>query len=671
MQRINNDSIVIQPSSLYAAETGSAFALLDDCDASPQSPRSRLYTDWQASLVCTDATHLAQWQAQLHEALEAGLHAVLVADYEWGMQLQGLERPVLAAGRAADSVRVELFASLQRLDQAGVVAWLDAQVQGLAWPEAGLIDWHSAVSETQFAKAIDEVHAAIEAGDTYQVNYTFAWQGRSYGSPLALYRALRQRQPAQYGALIRLPTQVDAQAQRWILSHSPELFIQVQRGQITARPMKGTAAVGTNDADTAAVAQWLHADPKNRAENVMIVDLLRNDLGAVAQVGSVQVRDLFAVQRNGRVLGMTSTVEAQLRPEVGLREVLQATFPCGSITGAPKRKTMQWIAQIEGTPTDQVGRKIAHHRGVYTGAIGWLERAEGVQAAASQLNYCLSVPIRTLLLDVAAPKPAEPAAKPGHAVQFSVGAGIVWDSEAAQEWRECQLKASFAVQDTAGFELFETMRLPVGSQWPAMWDWHLERLLGSAKVLGFAHDRQAMAAQLQHYLQQHIPAASTGDWRVRMALRGNGSLIISHGQLAPVSVAEDGTVGVVLAQAQCATPAWLRLHKTTLRSDYDAAMKVAEAAGAFDCLFFNEQDHLTEGARSNVFVKLDADPSSPWCTPPLSDGALPGVMRRAMLARTDWQALERSITRAEVLGAHQLIVCNALRGALPARLWRS
>lgn len=676
-----------QSCTFFAATTGPAFALLDDSEAAPHNPTSRLYTGWQASLVCADPATLPDWQAQLQAALAAGWHAVLVADYEWGLHLQGVAQPAAPA-----CLRVELFDSLQLLAKPAVDAWLDAQVQSLDWPEAGLLDWHSSVNEAQFAAAIEAVHAAIEAGDTYQINYTFAWHGRSYGSPLALFRTLRMRQPAQYGALIRLPEQAAQQA--WIVSHSPELFLRVRAGDITARPMKGTAPVQATEAQTAAMAQWLHSDPKNRAENVMIVDLLRNDLGAVAQVGSVHVSELFAVQRNGQVLGMTSTVQAKLRPDAGLAKVLSATFPCGSITGAPKRKTMELIAQIEGVPSQQAhGQDVAHaphhvvhRRGVYTGAIGWVDRAEpgetGGQeraaiapfeepAPALALNYCLSVPIRTLLIDVPLQAEATSLPKPGHAVQLSVGAGIVWDSEASQEWRECQLKARFALENTAGFELFETMHLPAGAAEPAYWDWHVERLLNSAKMLGFQHDWRAWRAQARSYLQQHIEPQAVGDWRVRMALRSDGALSFSHGLLAPVPVDADGCVGVLLADRICHTPVWLRQHKTSLRSDYDAAMRMAEAEGAFDSLFFNEQGHLTEGARSNVFVKLTADPAAPWWTPPLSDGALPGVMRRVLLESGQWNTQERSLTRNDLLGAHALVVCNALRGALRARLWRS
>ncbi|THT98725.1 chloride transporter [Lampropedia puyangensis] len=688
---------------IFAAETGEAFVLLDDCDATVERPASRLYTHWHSSLVCTDADDLQAWQTRVQQALASGLHAVLLADYEWGMQLQGLvpggcqishaRTPSVSA--PVPSLRVELFASMQRMDRTAVKEWLDAQVATLAWPDAGLFDWQSQVNQAEFTQAIDEIHAAIERGDTYQINYTFAFHGRSYGSPLALYRHLRQRQPAQFGALMRLPV-AQAGYQPWVLSLSPELFIQVNDGNIVAKPMKGTTAVQATVAQTEQAAQWLHNDPKNRAENVMIVDLLRNDLGAVAQTGSVQVRDLFAVQRNGQVLGMTSTVQARLRPEAGLAEVLRASFPCGSITGAPKRKTMELIACIEGAPTSSMPidgtqsygaqcheahgvlmTRDAHQRRLYTGAIGWVEASSIhellVQEPANEaatLNYCLSVPIRTLQLDVALELPARvlPPAAMGHAVQFSVGAGIVWDSQAEQEWQECHLKAGFALHDTTGFELFETMRVSAGASCPAYWERHVARLASSALALGFAHDRPRWQSQLQTYIEEHFDAHATGDWRLRMALRSDGQLAFTHGLLQPLMLSGDGSVAVILAHAACHTPAWLRQFKTSLRSDYDRAMKAAEAVGAFDALFFNRQGYLTEGARSNVLVKLDADPHAPWYTPPLAEGVLPGVMRSVLLDSGEWNIQERSLTKAQVLGAADIVVCNALRGALHARL---
>ncbi|MDO4723191.1 MAG: bifunctional anthranilate synthase component I family protein/class IV aminotransferase, partial [Comamonadaceae bacterium] len=507
-----------------------------------------------------------------------------------------------------------------------------------------------------------------------QINFTFALHGRSWGQPLALYQRLRARQPSRYGALLHLPataTDGGEPQEQWVLSLSPELFLRCQGGHIQAQPMKGTAAAPAGDAPAQlqAAAQRLSQDAKSRAENIMIVDLLRNDLGRIAHTGSVQVPALFEVQRNGRVLGMTSTISAQLRPGVGLAQVLRASFPCGSITGAPKRMAMQYIDELEraSPPTP---------RGLYTGALGWVERpaqaapaasaGEGAgESAAPALDFCLSIPIRTLQLQ--GPASTGPAL-PSHQARLHVGAGIVWDSQAEQEWQECQLKAGFAVQGMAGLALFETMLLPASASLPQHWALHCARLQRSAQALGFASDAPGWQAQLQAYIAQQRPSATPGPWRLRLTLQQSGRLDIEHSVLAGPQAQLTQPVGLLLSPQPSRTPAWLRQHKTTLRQDYDAALRQAMAQGAFDCLFFNERGMLTEGARSNVFVQLDEAPDAPWLTPPVSDGLLPGIQRQLLLHNPDWHCQERSIHRQQLLAAKRVLVCNALRGPLQARI---
>ncbi|RMX05652.1 hypothetical protein D8I35_10675 [Corticibacter populi] len=630
------------------------FALLDDGAAAAGERRSRLYTGWQRSLACHDAAGLQDWLQALRQALRQGLHAVLLADYEWGLGLQGLPP-------APGQLRAELFSDLQMQTRAQVDAWLDRQLPADA--QAGLLGWHASQDEAQFAADIAAIHAAIARGETYQVNHTFSLRGLAHGAPLALYRRLRQRQQAEFGALIHRPGQTDEDSGghagdgAWILSFSPELFLQVRGAHITARPMKGTAAASDDATATQAAADALRSQTKTRAENVMIVDLLRNDLGRVALPGTVRVPALFAVQRNGPVLGMTSTVEATLRPGTSLADVLRATFPCGSITGAPKHRTMQLIAQREGAV--EAG---GHRRGIYTGAIGWVDLAHGTAADdATDMDYCLSVPIRTLFLDDSADVPDGPGGP--HRVRMPVGAGIVWDSQAAAEWQECWLKARFATQEMAGFELFETMRVAADGSIP-LWPRHRARLLASAQALGFAAAPAGWDAALQDYQRQHLPTGQA--WRLRLALREHGDCHFSHGVLAPLAQpgSPDDPVTAVLCDTLCGTTAWLRRHKTTLRSDYDAAMHAAQARGAFDGLFFNEAGQLTEGARSNVFVRLGGH----WFTPPLQAGLLPGVMRAVLLEDPAWQARERTLHREDLLRASDIVLCNALRGALHARL---
>lgn len=464
-----------------------------------------------------------------------------------------------------------------------------------------------------------------------------------FGSPVALYRRLRARQPVRYGALIALP------GGAWVLSCSPELFVEKQGATLRARPMKGTAPRSDDPATDRGAAEFLGSDPKNRAENVMIVDLLRNDLSRVAQTGSVNVPALFSVEPYASVWQMTSTVEAALRPGTSFAGILRALFPCGSITGAPKHRTMQLIDELESTP-----------RGLYTGAIGWLDAAASEPAGSGGNacgDFCMSVAIRTLTL--------KPSAQAGSLRgTMGIGAGIVLDSVAEDEYAECRLKARFLTGAEPGFELFETM-LATREDGVRYLPRHLARLSASAAALGFPFDAEAVRAKIAEQCAA-LPAKTAH--RMRLALGKNGATQITAAILTPLA---DSTVGVLLATdhgfptMQSGDP--LLQHKTTRRAEYDRGWREAEAKGAFDTLFFNERGELTEGGRSNVFVKL----AGKWWTPPLGLGVLPGVMRSVLLEDdASLQAKERVLTQADLLNAEALMICNALRGALPARVIR-
>jgi para-aminobenzoate synthetase/4-amino-4-deoxychorismate lyase len=400
------------------------FALLDDRNATAAQPTSRLYTGFVREHRCTDPATLDATWAAAESDLRAGLHAVVLADYEWGMKLLRAGHRTLPADDGA-SLRLLMFERLARLSKDDADAWLRWRDGGRATPApAGVTGLRASVDRAAFHDAIGRIHEAIRAGETYQVNYTYRLDGRARGTPVALYRRLRARQPVPYGAFIALPP---GSAVRHVLSCSPELFLRHDGGVLTARPMKGTAPRGGAPEGDSEMARWLADDEKNRAENLMIVDLLRNDLGRIARIGSVRVPDLFTIESHPTVFQMTSTVQARLAPELSFADLLRATFPCGSITGAPKHHTMELIAELESTP-----------RGLYTGAIGWVDAPrDGARCG----DFCLSVAIRTLLLGEAVDGLA-PA-------QLGIGAGIVLDSEAESEFDECRLKARFLTEDTA------------------------------------------------------------------------------------------------------------------------------------------------------------------------------------------------------------------------------
>ncbi|GAB3470062.1 bifunctional anthranilate synthase component I family protein/class IV aminotransferase [Massilia terrae] len=598
------------------------FALLDDASPDAGASRSRLYSGHAATLTCSDAAGWPQLLADLEQGLARGLYAVPLLNYELGEALAGIG----ARGTNGPLAQVLLFRQCDKLNAAQVDAWLATRTpQG---EPAGIAGIAPSVCEDEFTRAIAAIRDYIAAGDTYQVNYTFRLRFDAFGSLAALFARLRARQPVPYGALIGLP------GGGAVMSLSPELFMRHADGKLVARPMKGTARASGDALKDAQLAAALSADPKNRAENLMIVDLLRNDLGRVADTGSVEVPALFEVQRFGDVLQMTSTVRARVRAGATLAQVLDALYPCGSITGAPKLRTMQIIRELESTP-----------RGIYTGAIGWIDPPAGGHAIG---DFCLSVPIRTLALE---------AERCGlRRGEMGVGAGIVFDSEAQSEYAECQLKARFLTGLPNEFELFETIRASY-EDGPRHLDAHLDRIGASCAYFGFPFQRElARAAIVDACL-----ALPGGLHRVRLAIGSDGQPRATSAALGPNP--QEPVRLLLSEEATCSTDVFLA-HKTSHRARYDAAWRAAEAKGAFDILFFNERGELTEGGRSNVFVRLGGR----WYTPPLTCGLLPGVLRGVMLAAPAWRASEKVITRAMLDQAEDIIVCNSLRGPLRAVL---
>ncbi len=602
-------------------DTAEVFALLDDASAG-DGPGSRLYSGHAGTLSCLDAAGWPRLLEDMQAALAQGLYAVPLLTYELGAQLQGIPSQALDGPLA----RVLLFSQCERLSQAQVGAWLATRSAGTE--PSGVAGIAASVDEGEFADAIGRIRDYIAAGDTYQVNYTYRLRFDAFGPLVSLYTRLRARQAVPYGALIALP---DGGA---VLSFSPELFVRHDAGTLLARPMKGTAPASGDDERDALRGRELAADTKNRAENLMIVDLLRNDLGRVAETGSVQVPALFDVQRYGSVLQMTSTVQARLRQDATLGAIFDALYPCGSITGAPKRRTMEIIDELEGAP-----------RGIYTGAIGWFDPPAADRATG---DFCLSVPIRTLSL-----RAPEGGVRRG---ELGVGAGIVFDSDAAAEYAECQLKARFLTGLSNGFDIFETIRGSREDGCRHLGE-HLARLSASCAYFGHPFEPEVAAALLE---ETCLALEGDGLYRLRLAVAPDGALRIQTAPIAPLTE----PVCLLLAPEPVRSDDLFLRHKTSVRTRYDAAWRLAEDLGAFDMLFFNERGELTEGGRSNVFLRF----GTRWYTPPLASGLLPGVMRAVMLAAPAWHAAERVITREMLEAADDIVVCNALRGPLRAVL---
>lgn len=488
------------------------------------------------------------------------------------------------------------FGSFARVEEVDPLDWLPDPASAWAGEPVPLVSREGYLARVAAGKD------AIVAGDIYQANISFPAQVPVAGDPPALYAGLRQRAAASWGALIFT-------GEDWILSLSPELFFSLEGDTLTARPMKGTARAGTDP-------ELLRADPKQRAENLMIVDLIRNDLSRVAIPGSVAVPRLFEIESYPTVHQMVSSVTATIAPGCDAVDALAALFPCGSITGAPKIRAMELIGAIEDRP-----------RGVYTGAIGRLDRNGGA---------AFNVAIRTLHL-----KPGADRAVMG------LGSGIVADSDPSAEWRECVAKGAFVASESR-FDLIETIAFdPLDGL--VRLERHLARMKASAETFGFSFNRHAARNELQ---------AATfrlrGRSRVRLLASARGSLSIEVRALPEPS---DTPVEVALAQLPVSTDDWRLRHKTTDRVFYDEARRTS---GAFEVLFTDAAGFLTEGSFTNLFVPR----GDILLTPPLARGLLSGVLRGELL--DSGRAIEAELTALDL--EQDFFIGNSARGLLRARL---
>lgn len=591
----------------------SYFALFDDA----VSGRAKRYQNHVESRFFRPE-ELDALDGALQKGWQKGLYAVLFADYGFGLPLMGME------SERGGNLALHWFADCADIDAA---SWLAQNSDGIP---AGISTPQSSVSETEYLDRIRQIHEAIRRGDTYQINYTTRLHLQAYGNPVSLYRRLRQ--PVPYAVLSHLP---DAQGQSaWTLCFSPELFLKIASdGIVATEPMKGTAPILDDGQDERRAAE-LQNDPKNRAENVMIVDLLRNDLGKIARTGKVCVPEPFKVSRFGSVWQMTSTIQAQALPHITAADILRAAFPCGSITGAPKKMSMQIIESLETEP-----------RGLYTGSIGYLNPCSGGLGFEGTFN----VVIRTLSLT--------PLSDGIYQGIYGVGSGIVIDSDPAAEYRECGWKARFLNELRPDFGIFETLR--VENRRCALLDRHLCRLKAAAQALNLP-----LPDGCENQIKQYIADLPDGSFRVKALLASDG-ISLSRAVLNHLADKQR----VIISPAVLPAQNYLRRFKTTHRTLFDQAWQTAETQGAFDSLFFNSDGILLEGGRSNVFIKHRGQ----WLTPSLDLDILNGIMRQAVLDEPQKylqtnQVIETHITQKTLQEAEEIRLSNALRGVFAAAL---
>lgn len=597
------------------------FVLLDDARAGAAAADALLYEDPRKVFV---AAHPDQVESTLDAAEAArqaggGSLAGYIA-YEAGLALEDRLAGLAAArsGAAGPLVWLGLFNAPTPIAAADVPGWLAARSQGTG--SIGPLE--PQLSPGGYTAAFAALREAILAGDIYQANLTYLLSGSYRGDPVGLYAALRGAAAAGYGGLI-------FDGSHWLLSFSPELFVALAGDEAKVKPMKGTRARSADPAADRALAQDLATSIKDRAENLMIVDLMRNDLARVAEAGSVVVDAPFAVESYPTVHQMVSTVRARLAPGKGAMDLVRALFPCGSITGAPKIRAMELLGAVERDA-----------RGPYCGAIGRID---------SDGNAAFNVAIRTLRLT-----PVENGQ--GSAV-LGIGSAIVADSYALSERRECEVKAGFvrrAAPDLTApaFDLIETMRFAPDSG-IALLELHLARMKRSAEILGFAFDRHAVRNQIQALcFELDAPA------RLRLLVARSGASAL---EAAPLPAPLGEPVKVAALPHPIDPGDWRLMHKTSDRGFYDDALTAAHSMGAAEAVLVRDDGLVTEGSFTNLFV--DGQDGA-LLTPPATLGLLPGVLREHLIA--DGRAREAQLTLDDL--QHGFWIGNSLRGLMRATL---
>ena len=464
------------------------------------------------------------------------------------------------------------------------------------------------VNPAEYRQAIQYIKDYIQSGDTYQVNYTLRLEMPFSGDAWHLFLAMVRAQSPGYAAWVDTGRYA-------VCSASPELFFCLQGGALTCKPMKGTVKRGRTQKEDVEFSEWLHLSEKNRAENLMIVDMVRNDLGRIAQIGSVNVPRLFEVERHPTLWQMTSTVTAECGKSV--TEIFQSLFPCASITGAPKVRTTEIIAELETTP-----------RGVYTGCIGFISPERFAQ---------FNVAIRTAVVD-----------KGTLTAEYGSGGGIVWDSASEDEYTELLLKARVLTEKRPEFSLLETI-LWTPEDGYFLLDYHLNRLIESADYFGFA----AQDAEIRRKLLNVEGSFEKGSYRVRLLVNATGDPRIEVSRLPEIPAQ---TVRIQIAHEPVQTSDLFLYHKTTHRAAYEKAIQ--SCPGCEDVLLWNERGEITESSIANVVVEIEGE----LITPPVHSGLLAGTFRASLL--------EQGKIREQVVWIDDLSRCSKIYLINSVRRWR-
>ncbi|MDO0945839.1 aminodeoxychorismate synthase component I [Chromohalobacter israelensis] len=595
------------------------FILLENTRCSNGNRTSLLFENPVFEVICYRNDALRAALREIDELRGQGYYLSGYLAYEAGYALSDKQDFAFCRRPSSDTPLVHFYAfrDVRRLSQQQASRFLESRTPD-ATPSAIR---HLALNETRdrYLKNIEKIKSYIREGDTYQINYTLKYRLEYQGSPIALYRKLRHRQKVEFGGFLNFP-------EYSVLSLSPELFLRKQGTALESKPMKGTFPRGVTPQEDAGILDTMRHDAKTRSENVMIVDLLRNDISRIASPGSVAVKNLFEIQTFETLHQMISTVTGSIAPDARIEHVFRELFPCGSITGAPKIRTMQIIEELEREP-----------RGVYTGAIGYL---------TPHNDFCFNVPIRTCI------------AHADGTAEMGVGGGVLFESDAEAEYAECLLKARFLTGLNQDLQLIETMRYSNAEARIEHLEEHLQRLARSAHDLQFVFDgprvRDALGeaiADLRH------------DAKVRLLMAHDGQLEVTTAPL-PAMPESTQTARLGISDQRIDRRDFLLQYKTTERSLYEQAYQHHREAGDYDVAFLNAEGRLTEASRHNLFIEKDGL----LLTPPLEEGVLPGIARRMLIETSCERCCERPLTPQDLLEADAIWLTNAVRGVVPVTL---
>lgn len=586
------------------------FVLLDN--SSGRGRPSLLFTEPVSIVTAREPGEAGAALDQLEQGLKDGLHAAGFFAYELGYVFEPKLKNLMPKVRDVPLLWFGLYPPPREMAEMDVDLWLATHTRSGSYQ---FTDVTRAWDRDSYVKRFEAVQEKIRAGDIYQLNLTFKARFKLAGSPLTFYRDLRQRQRVAYGGIVDT-------GEMTVLSASPELFIEQNGCDIFTRPMKGTSPRGgTPEADQEA-RRVLASDIKQRAENLMIVDLMRNDMGRMAETGSVEVTDLFTVETFRTLHQMTSGVKAKLKGGLGLKALWSAIFPPGSVIGAPKIRAMELIAEYESEP-----------RGVYCGAIGHI------------------TPSGKALFNVAIRSPV--IFRDGRG-EMGIGSGVVYDSAGEKEYAECLLKMKFLTDPPKSFELIETLLHETrGGYW--LLEGHMKRLAASARYFNFKFDetevRDALAAEIRGRADERL--------RVRLLLAENGNITVTSTALGAKD--PNPVMRYVISPTRLDSHDAFLFHKTTRREVYDSEWKhYSDSLGVDEVLYLNERGELAEGSRTNIFVERGGK----LVTPKLEAGLLPGVLRTELIATG--KAVAGVLAYEDLANADAVYLGNSVRGLVKA-----